>query len=47
MPMRESVMNLEKFAQSNDQDHMIKTVLPNGTHGIRIEKYIQKGLTIE
>ena len=47
MPMPEQVINLEKFARANDQEHMIKTVVPNGSHGIRIEHYIQKGLTIE
>lgn len=46
MPIRESVMNLEKFAQEGKQEYMIKTVIPNGSHGIRIEKYIEKGLTI-
>ncbi len=47
MPIPEKVINLEQLAKTNDQHHMIKTVIPNGSHGIRIEHYIQKGLTIE
>ncbi|MEE8056709.1 MAG: HD-GYP domain-containing protein [Pseudomonadales bacterium] len=47
MPTPEKVINLEQFAKTNDQTHMIKTVIPNGAHGIRIEHYIEKGLTIE
>ena len=47
MPMPERVINLEKIAQGNDQSKMIKTVIPNGSLGIRLESYIQKGLTID
>ncbi len=47
MPMPEQVIDLEKVALSAGQAHMIKTVVPNGSYGIRIEHYIQKGLTIE
>ncbi len=47
MPVPEKVINLERFAQSNELGNMIKTVIPNGSHGIRIESYIQKGLTID
>lgn len=47
MPMRESVVNLENYANKGDDTHVIKTVLTNGAHGIRIEKYIEKGLTID
>ncbi len=46
-PQTEKVLNLETFARQHDQTHMIKTVLPNGSHGIRLESYIQKGLTID
>lgn len=46
MPMRETVLNLEQLASSGEEGHLIKTVVPNGSHGIRIEKYIEKGLTI-
>lgn len=46
MPMRETVLNLEQLANSGEDAHLIKTVVPNGAHGIRIEKYIEKGLTI-
>lgn len=47
MPKPEQVLNLERFANTDDQSHMIKSVIPNGSHGIRIEHFIQKGLTIE
>ncbi|ARN76507.1 metal-dependent phosphohydrolase [Oceanicoccus sagamiensis] len=47
MPKPESVLDLERYAKSQDQSVMIKTVIPNGSHGIRIESYIQKGLTID
>ncbi len=47
MPQAEKVINLERFAKSEDKQHLIKTVLPNGVHGIRIEQFIKKGLTIE
>ncbi len=47
MPKPESVLDLERHAKSQDQSVMIKTVIPNGSHGIRIESYIQKGLTID
>jgi putative nucleotidyltransferase with HDIG domain len=47
MPQPETVLDLEKFAKSNDCDSLIKTVIPNGSFGIRIESYIEKGLTID
>lgn len=47
MPMRETVINLEQIARSGDSTHIIQRVLPNGAHGIRIEKYIERGLTID
>lgn len=47
IPQAEQVVNLEKLTQSNDQSCMIKSVVPNGSHGIRIEHFIQKGLMIE
>ena len=46
IPMPEKVINLERFANSDDQSHFIKTVVANGSYGIRIEQYIEKGLTI-
>ncbi len=47
VPMRESVINLQQLADRGDDSRVIKTVLPNGAHGIRIERYIEKGLTID
>lgn len=47
MPMSEKVLNLEVSAKNSDKNHMIKTVIPNGSHGIRIEKHIKNGLTID
>lgn len=47
MPKPEQVVNLEMFAKSDDQSHMIKSVIANGSHGVRIEHFIQKGLMIE
>ena len=47
MPTKENVINLEKKAGSENNLYIINTVLPNGSHGIRIEKYIKRGLTIE
>ena len=47
MPVRESVANLEQLTRQDDTGHVIKSVLPNGAHGIRIEKYIEKGLTLD
>ena len=47
MPTKESVVNLEKKAGTENNLYVINSVLPNGSHGIRIEKYIKRGLTIE
>lgn len=47
MPTRESVVNLEQSVRTGDESHIIQRVLPNGSCGIRIEKYIEQGLTIE
>ena len=47
MPMREKVFDLQKFANTSNHDHLIATVKPNGTHGIRLEQYIKKGLTVD
>ncbi len=47
MPMPEKVINLQVSAKNSDQHHMIKTVIPNGSHGIRIENFIKNGLTID
>jgi putative nucleotidyltransferase with HDIG domain len=47
MPLREKVINLETQAGTENNEYIIQTVIPNGNHGIRIEQYIKKGLTIE
>ena len=46
-PCQERVLNLEKAAASGFTDQLIKNVLPNGTQGIRIEAFIEKGLTLD
>lgn len=43
----EKVINLENLSAQPQQPLLIKSVLPNGSLGIRIEEYIKKGLTIE
>lgn len=45
-PAQERVLNLEKISAA-DGAQLIKNVLPNGTHGIRVEHYIEKGLTFD
>lgn len=47
MPQAEKVLDLEKVAKSEGNANLIRTVLPNGSLGIRIEEYIKKGLTID
>lgn len=47
MPMRETVIDLEKMAGQENNQYIIHTVVPNGQHGIRLESYIKKGLVIE
>lgn len=46
IPVRETVINLEQFAREGDDQHIIRSILPNGSNGIRIEKFIEKGLTL-
>jgi len=46
IPQSEKVFDLENLSKSENTGHLIKTVIPNGSHGIRIEKYIEKGLMI-
>ena len=45
-PQPEKVINLEQSAKTEQHGHFIKVVLPNGSNGIRLEQYIEKGLTI-
>lgn len=46
-PTQERVLVLEKMAANAQSDQLIKSVLPNGAHGIRIEAYVERGLSIE
>lgn len=46
-PCQERVLNLEKAAASGSTEQLIKNVLPNGTQGIRVEAFIEKGLTLD
>jgi hypothetical protein len=46
-PCPERILNLERLSQSENQAQLIKTVLPNGSHGIRVEHYIEKGLQLD
>lgn len=46
-PCQERVLNLEKAAASGSTEQLIKNVLPNGTHGIRIESFVEKGLALD
>lgn len=43
----ERILNLERLSKAENQAQLIKTVLPNGAHGIRVEKYIEKGLQLD
>ena len=46
-PCSERVLNLEKFAAAGDSEQLIKSVLPNGTYTVRVETYVEKGLTLD
>jgi putative nucleotidyltransferase with HDIG domain len=46
MPLKEQIIDMEKMAEKANNARLIKSVHPNGVFGIRIEKYIQKGLRI-
>jgi hypothetical protein len=43
----ERIINLEKMAAEGNSDQLIKNVLPNGTHSIRIEAFVEKGLLLD
>lgn len=47
LPSSERVLNLEKLAAAGTAEQLIKNVLPNGTHGIRVETYVEKGLALD
>lgn len=40
------VVDLERLASSNYKEEFIKTTLPNGTYGIRVEAFIKEGLMV-
>lgn len=46
-PSHERIINLEKMAAEGHSDQLIKNVLPNGTHSIRIEAFVEKGLLLD
>lgn len=46
VPQKEQVADLEKAAEKAQHGRLIKSLHPNGAFGVRIEKYIQKGLRI-
>ncbi len=46
-PTTERIANLERSGASGDTEHLIKNVLPNGTYGIRVEQYVQNGLSFD
>ncbi|MDB6060730.1 MAG: metal-dependent phosphohydrolase [Verrucomicrobiaceae bacterium] len=46
-PMPERILNLEKTAAAGAAEQLIKNVLPNGAHGVRVETYVEKGLTLD
>jgi len=46
-PMQERVIALEKLAADAQSARLIKSVLPNGSHGVRVETYVDRGLTLE
>lgn len=45
MPQPDKVFDLERLSKSGE-NFLIRTVIPNGSYGIRIEAFIEKGLTI-
>jgi HD-GYP domain-containing protein (c-di-GMP phosphodiesterase class II) len=44
---QEHILNLEKIAVSGATEQLIKNVLPNGVHGIRVETFVEKGLLLD
>ncbi len=45
-PIPERVVDLEKLVGADPTLQPIRTPLPNGSHGIRLESYIEKGLAL-
>jgi putative nucleotidyltransferase with HDIG domain len=48
-PCTERIVNLERLAGAgiDDANQLIRNVLPNGSFGIRLEEYIEKGLMLD
>jgi len=46
-PTQERVIALEKMAADAQSARLIKSVLPNGSHGVRIEQYVERGLALD
>jgi HD-GYP domain-containing protein (c-di-GMP phosphodiesterase class II) len=47
MPMREKVYDLQRLTDQGNREVQIAAVKPNGTYGVRLEHFINKGLTID
>jgi HD-GYP domain-containing protein (c-di-GMP phosphodiesterase class II) len=45
-PTSERVVDLEKLASADPTRQLVKSPLPNGSHGIRLEQYIERGLAL-
>ena len=43
----ERIINLAKLVDTPDSGLLIASVLPNGSHGVRLEEYIDKGLMLD
>ena len=46
-PAQERVIALEKMAVDTQSARLIKSVLPNGSYGVRVESYVEHGLTLD
>ncbi|HSB96153.1 MAG TPA: HD-GYP domain-containing protein, partial [Spongiibacteraceae bacterium] len=46
-PAANRLVNLERSASAGDTPQLIKNVLPNGSHGVRVEEYVQQGLIFD
>ncbi len=44
---KERIINLGSLGDDRDSDLLIARVLPNGSHGIHLEEYIEKGLMLD
>ncbi|MEE4660630.1 MAG: DUF3391 domain-containing protein [Halieaceae bacterium] len=47
-PCAERILNLDQMQrEGRGRDSLVKDVLPNGSHGVRLEDYIKKGLRLD